>query len=141
MAPVVVYRVEHETRPNTRRSILSNCFDGPFSQFGPLNTNYVKRYRHSKVWQMPVPSVDGIDGFHSTAELCGCININHIYEWFNDVMRVLFKNGYCVRVYMVPAGAVRFGETQVLFDHRSMIPAGLAADWYLIHPTGRGVHR
>lgn len=118
MAPVAVYRVEHKTQ-FSRRDYLPGVYAGPWG-------GIVDRLG-DRAWSMPSPFNDGLEV--KLRDIFGFLDYASVDKWFADDMQMMREHGYTVRVYMVPAGAVRFGNTQVCFDFITRIPGGEEDEW------------
>ena len=118
MAPVAVYRLEHQSIPS-RREYLENTFAGPWGGLVQLG---------ERAWSMPSPANDGLDEIPKH-EIFGFLDYDSINRWFVDDLEYMRREGYTVRMYLVPSGVVRFGKTQVVFDHKAKTLGGVEDDW------------
>lgn len=108
---MLIYRVEHTDG------------NGPYSSRGADDTYRsfeLREWAGSLCWKHndeahPGPSADGI-GYMDEVEVCGFVSRQKLTSWFREEMEALARFGFKIKVYDVPASAVRKGQRQCVFN-------------------------
>ena len=117
MSTVTVWRVEFFT---TKKSV-DGSDEGVFTD-GLLH-DFMSKYCNSNgkaLPEYPTPRKDiGIERWPHEYEKCACESIDSLRHWFGDkaIIKQLTKHDVVIRKLKVPADAVVFGQTQVIYDH------------------------